>query len=86
MRTAPQPGDMVIIRDDLGDDVIAVNKDRIVRIPSGTVGICVSILDSRSSNKNEREAGRGVSGVYDIDVLVDGMIVTVWDEEVELMR
>jgi hypothetical protein len=77
---------MVIIRDDLGDDVIAVNKDRIVRIPSGTTGICVNILDSRSSNKSERETGRGVSGVYDIDVLVNGMIVTVWDDEVELMR
>lgn len=86
MRTAPQPGDMVVIRDDLGDDVIAVNKDRVVRIPSGSMGICVNILDSRASNKNEREAGRGSVGIYDVDVLVNGMIVTVWDEEVELMR
>jgi hypothetical protein len=77
---------MVIIRDDLGDDVIAVNKDRVVRIPSGSMGICVNIFDSRASNRSEREAGRGSIGVYDIDVLVNGMLVTVWDEEVELMR
>ena len=86
MRVLPQPGDMVVIRDDLDEDVIAINKDRVVRIPSGSTGICVSVFDSRASNKNEREAGRGGVGVYDIDVLVNGMLVTVWDEEVELMR
>ena len=52
----------------------------------GEMGICVNIFDSRASNRSEREAGRGSIGVYDIDVLVNGMLVTVWDEEVELMR
>ena len=86
MKALPQPGDMVVIRDDLGEDVIAVNKDRVVRIPSGSTGICVSVFDARASNKSERKAARVPVGVYDVDVLVNGMLVTVWDEEVELMR
>ena len=88
------PGDIVIIRDDLADEVLGLIDDvKIIRIPNGSLAIVIRTLESQGRDAEEfgkmppEKSPSPIRETADIDVVVlyEGKQVKVWDVECELV-
>lgn len=74
-----KPDDLVVIKDELGDEVMGLFDDvKVVRIPNGTLAIVVRVLQTDNDRYRPSDA-------EDVLVLCKGMLIKVWDEECELV-